>query len=417
MCTVIHYWFQCGHYVARCKSRCGGTRFKSTRNSLRAACTAEGYITIKRATPCSKCSREAWNLRWQTRIEKARAFEHGLVKDRLPGAAEVSNLIKELDRAYELESWELKNTIPYGDKSRIRRVNPAKVEWSKLPSSPLTREVQPEDIIFPVVTEPVYDEEQEDDNWMQVTDPLHPISTNYEVFCAGIDDDYLDLLTQEDPHDFGYLEQDDHDPISPNWDWQDEFSGSVDSSESHNSSSNRPIGGTEQLMAWSPAAEVNLSSQEIGSEVVRSQEAVEQDQIQSVIETFRNVVNITNGDARPLSTTALAGDVNADDGTSKVANTANIEYEWVGGPSDAPSPHRLTPYTEEQSNQAQSSPKACIRANSTNAKYDAFRKSIVHPRGSTRYYEQWLVECRLEIREMVGPEGLFIPDPARPRLS
>jgi hypothetical protein len=173
--------------------------------------------------------------RWQMRLDNARAFYDGLVKEKLPGAAEVSDLIKELENAYELESWELKDNFPYGNKGKVRRVNPAKVRWSKLPPSPLRQEVQPEEVVLPVIAELAYDNDEED--WVRSTDPLHPIDTNYELLCAGIDDDLLDSLTEEREENEN-ADSRGSDPFSVNWDWNDGVTGSTDGLEPHDPSLN-----------------------------------------------------------------------------------------------------------------------------------------------------------------------------------
>ncbi|KAF1972800.1 hypothetical protein BU23DRAFT_466794 [Bimuria novae-zelandiae CBS 107.79] len=285
MCTVIHYLYTCGHYISRRPSRCGGTRFKFTRSSRRAACTADGYITIKRITPCSKCLKDIWSAQWEKKLEKARKFHQELAEKKMSGAKEILGLIGELETKCELESWELKNELPYGGNPRVRRVNPVDLDKPKLPASPLRLEVRPEEVVLQVVSEPVYDD---DDGWEPSTDPMHPVTTNYEVLCAGIDDDYLEFLTG----DMG-----------------------VDSNLDHEAS--------------------DLSA---GS------------------------------------------------------------WDWGGG--------RLASSPDNQMLEGQSS---------VVAKYDMFRQDIMplKAKDPRKFYAQWLVECRLEIREIVGPDGAMVYDPPR----
>lgn len=107
----------------------------------------------------------------------------------------MSDFIKDLEMSHELELWELRKILPYDDDTaKVRRVDPVEIGRGNLPISSLRNVVQPEDVALSVVAEPVYDE---DDDWIRSTDPLHPISTNYEVSCAGIDEDYLKTLTEE----------------------------------------------------------------------------------------------------------------------------------------------------------------------------------------------------------------------------
>ncbi|KAK7181744.1 hypothetical protein PSPO01_12194 [Paraphaeosphaeria sporulosa] len=409
MCTVIYYSFDCGHYITRCQSRCGGTKVKERRDSRRAACTAEGYVTIKRSFPCSKCSREAWLSHWEKRLEKARRFYNELVKEKLPGARAVSELINQLDKEYELEAWELRNTIPHGDRARIRRVTPAKARWSKLPPSPLKREVQPEEIVLPVITELVYN--KDDDDWVPSADPLHPIDTNYELVDAGIDDDYLRSLLGEDPGEVAEPEQDNVAPFNTSWDWNDGVIDPTDGVEqqglrfdNHSETSETAEPNMNQLMAWNLTAADTVSSGEIGPHELRKQEDGQQEQIKKVIKAFWDVVNITNHNGQPQSPTESTEDVSINADTSDHTNPAGLQHPWI----DTPPMQLQAP----QSNQDQHRPVTPIRTTSTNTKYDVFRRAIPHSKPSVEYYAQWLVECRLEIREMVGPDGAWVPDPA-----
>jgi hypothetical protein len=169
----------------------------------------------------------------------------------------------------------------------------------------------------------------------------------------------------------------------------------------------------EQITAWGPAAEDKFSSGEIGTNGLRTQEDTHQDQIQAVINAFWDLVSIKEPEDRPPSTTASVEDTSTDIGTSDDADTVNVHYGWVDGSSDAPPPVQLQ---AEQSTREQLRPNVLHRSNSTNAKYDAFRRAITYPKGSTEYYTQWLVECRLEIRDIVGPEGPKIQDPPKLRI-
>lgn len=421
MCTVIYYAFVCDHYVAWCHSRCGGTKVKERCDSRRAACTAEGYITIKRSSPCNKCSRESWTSRWQRRLEKARQFHNELVKEKLPGASVVSELIMGLDKTFEIESWELRNTIPYGDRAKIRRVSPATVRRIKLPPSPLKREVQPEEIGLPVITEPVYDD---DDDWV---DPLHPIETNYEPVCAGIDDEYLDFLTGEASGEIAEPEQDDADPFALSWDWTDEGEESTDTFELHDSCVNgrrfaqlgrdvltreapdhsETSDKTELSPVLRPTAEDTVSSGDMFINGLRTQEDAQQEQIREVIKAFWDVVNSTDSHDQPPSPTNSTKNVSISSVTSDYASTPDPQQQCVDNPSATPSP--------VQSTQDHPQPNAPTRSNSTNTRHDDFRRAIPHPKPSVAYYAQWLVQCRMEIRERVGPKGARVPDPARPK--
>lgn len=137
---------------------------------------------------------------------------------------------------------------------------------------------------------------------------------------------------------------------------------------------------------------------------------MQQEQIRAVIETFYKVVNISD-DYDPPSSDTMTRDEDTGKDTSDDTPTATLQYTWADGPSDTPPSLPSDQCPCEQSNKERPRPDTLHRANSTNSKYDAFRKAIVHQRDSKKYYEQWLVECRLEIREIVGPEGPWIKDP------
>ncbi|KAF9737560.1 hypothetical protein PMIN01_05339 [Paraphaeosphaeria minitans] len=369
MCTVIYYSFGCGHYVTRCQSRCGGTKVKERRGSRRAACTAEGYVTIKRSSCCSKCSREAWVSRWQARLEKARCFHNELVKGELPGAPAVFKLIEQLEMEYELKAWELDRTVPHGDKVKIRRVSPAKVGWSKLPSSPLEREVQPEEVVLPGTTEPVYD--GDDDDWVRSTDPLHPIDTNYELRYAGIDDDYLKLLLGEEPVEVAEPDQDNPDILATSWEWNDGVQDPAD-------------GDMEQLPACGQTTEDATSSSGIGIHGLRTQEDTQRDHIQEVIKAFWDVVNIADDGELPSSTTAFTQSTSTNTAASDDAHVTGPRHLWVDSPEPTPQTQNTMP----------------------------LRGRFRTREPTVEYYAQQLVECRFKLRETVG-QGAWVPDPAR----
>lgn len=229
MCTVIYYSFDCGHYITRCRSRCGGTKVKVRPDKRKAACSALGYITIKRSLPCSVCSREVWTSRWQSRLERAERFYNGMVERKLPGAEHVSHLVQQLNKDYDFETWKLKDTLPPDEREKPKRVVPAATSWSKPPSSPLKREVLPEEVVLPVVPEAV--DYGDDDDYVRSTDPLHPVSTNYEIISAGIDDAYLETLLAGDTGEIAGDEQDEHVSFGTAWDWNDEAQDPTDSVE------------------------------------------------------------------------------------------------------------------------------------------------------------------------------------------
>jgi hypothetical protein len=169
----------------------------------------------------------------------------------------------------------------------------------------------------------------------------------------------------------------------------------------------------ERLTASGHTAKDPVSSGEIGTSGLRTQENTRQEQIQAVIDAFWDLVNTKAHKDHQPSNTPFVDNASTGDGTPEDADTVNVHYGWVDGPVDTPPPIELQ---GELSTQEQPCPNARHRSNYTNAKYDAFRRAIPHPKGSTGYYRQWLVECRLEIRDIVRPEGPTIQDPPKLRM-
>ncbi|KAL5416639.1 hypothetical protein PMIN04_008076 [Paraphaeosphaeria minitans] len=265
---------------------------------------------------------------------------------------------------YELKAWELDRTVPHGDKVKIRRVSPAKVGWSKLPSSPLEREVQPEEVVLPGTTEPVYD--GDDDDWVRSTDPLHPIDTNYELRYAGIDDDYLKLLLGEEPVEVAEPDQDNPDILATSWEWNDGVQDPADGVEQQGPSSDM-----EQLPACGQTTEDATSSSGIGIHGLRTQEDTQRDHIEEVIKAFWDVVNIADDGELPSSTTAFTQSTSTNTAASDDAHVTGPRHLWVDGTSDAATPVQPT--------HDQPRPAALARTNSTNTKYDAFERAVSHP--------------------------------------
>jgi hypothetical protein len=94
MCNIIQFLFSCQHSARLPRSRCKGTKHKVTRTSVRAACTAECFLTIRLQTECSSCQHKTWQEGWKLKLERARTFLAKLTEKRMPGIEAVATLVK-----------------------------------------------------------------------------------------------------------------------------------------------------------------------------------------------------------------------------------------------------------------------------------------------------------------------------------
>lgn len=109
-------------------------------------------------------------------------------------------------------------------------------------------------------------------------------------------------------------------------------------------------------------------------------------------------------------------DINSDNDTH-----STLSYSLTDGPSDPPPISSSISHIQTDSASSQRSAPSPIKQQVTNyrqAKYDGFRKALLplKKEDPKQYYGQWLVECRLELREVVGPDGVRVWDPPRGRL-
>ena len=180
--------------------------------------------------------------------------------------------------------------------------------------------------------------------------------------------------------------------------------------------------GTPDLTAWGPAAKHTSPCQKLSIYGLQADEDVRAEQIEAVVKAFWEVVNINDDEtsSQPLCGPKLtestdnntSNDTNS--GTSINTSSTTIQYGFTEGPSD---PCLSPPFETYCRKDAPTLPPKIERraTNHTQAKYDVFRDrlALLKPKIPKVYYEQWLVECRLEIREMVGSEGALVRDPPR----
>ncbi|KAH7065905.1 hypothetical protein BKA63DRAFT_481904 [Paraphoma chrysanthemicola] len=197
MCNIVTFRFTCQHTLRRRRSRCNGTKHKITASSIKAACIAESFLTIYLRVDCGPCQHTAWDEGWRRKLERATEFLEKLRQRNMPGEMEVERLVRELEAEYASASWDTQNVFAPAIKRSVGRV---KHTWRERATSPLPREVFPDDVVETVKREWSEMEEHEyDGNYVASTDPIHPISTDYS---HPLDDDdgswVLQHLSSED---------------------------------------------------------------------------------------------------------------------------------------------------------------------------------------------------------------------------
>ncbi|OAG26582.1 hypothetical protein CC77DRAFT_924934 [Alternaria alternata] len=176
MCNVIHLYYRCQHTLRLRRSRCKGTKHKMTRTSIKAACTAESFLTVYARTECNTCEHASWESDWTCKLERARTFLSKLIERRMLGTPEVSALVKELEDQYHRASWGARN-ISHAFKKSVARVS---VSDYRIVRSPLKQEVQPEDVVDLKEKDwAEMDDHDYDGDYIASTDPIHPVSTDH----------------------------------------------------------------------------------------------------------------------------------------------------------------------------------------------------------------------------------------------
>ncbi|KAF1962010.1 hypothetical protein CC80DRAFT_488383 [Byssothecium circinans] len=318
MCKVIQYKFACEHTYKFRRSQCNGTRAKSTRTSVKAACTAEPYIIIAFAIDCSNCQHALWDAAWKEKLRKAKEF-----RDRLPEKKKreevsgaiidaVSALVKELDEEYANAAWSIRKVFPHVQKAAVNRVKPKvlrdRISGSKRASlSLLKHEVHPEHVVLPGLQATLEDED--DGNFGVSYDPLHPIdNTNYEHPLDNIDvaQIYEEFFSEEeligqpdDDADTGGFD------ASAGWDWgENEKIKSIDKNREFDewTATTTTNQTPRDLMGWAPESETphtktasTITMQGLTlQDQVQDQDEVSQQEIDNVIKAFWETVNDTS---------------------------------------------------------------------------------------------------------------------------
>jgi hypothetical protein len=270
-----------------------------TKSSIRAACTAESFLTIHLKTDCSSCQHATWEGNWKLKLERAAVFLAQLTEKQMPGVEDIAVLVKELNEQYHVATWDARHMFSHARKKSVTRVN---VSEHKRARSPLYQEVRSEDIPDPKRTKEWAEMAEEDynDNYVASTDPVHPVTTEYSHPLD--DDDGSWMLNQYAPEELessseaAAVDFDGH-----AWDWGNDSADNQTSEvttewKEENSDNDTEKWDTaeenldtdQELIPWGPYAEPTSSSAELD---MNEATTIRNERIQQVIQAFWDVVN------------------------------------------------------------------------------------------------------------------------------
>jgi hypothetical protein len=458
MCNIITFRFACQHTLRRRRSRCNGTKHKITATSTKAACVAESFLTIYPRIECGPCQHKAWEDRWKLKLERANTFLTKLRQRDMPGVEEVTLQVKELEAEYATESWHTRNMFAHASKPSVTRVQHGRYE--KKPSK-LPQELHPGDIVDKAAkTWAEMNDHDYDDNYEASTDPIHPVSTDYS---HPLDDDDGDWILQHlEPEDGADIHSgsgmdfstDDH---GWNWDNDNNINTATELANNEQQKHNTRQDNEESTTMLVKETETNFVTCTLNTDASQptsiitihpsasttEEEKERKEKVDRVIQTFWSVVHYNhdhdhdhNHNQNTQSIPTLAAKSPPPSSPSLPPNDNNtltvsdrpapllpqnthlprprplLESHnhhpptlWIDGPSDPPHFH------------VQQSPRS---SNSTRAWYDKQRAFLRQRRDeeeggrgadSGKFYRDWLLVSRCEIRDFEGPEGRVIRDP------
>ncbi|KAJ4363606.1 hypothetical protein N0V83_009902 [Neocucurbitaria cava] len=321
MCNVIAFRFTCAHTLYRRRSSCSGTKHKVTRTSVKAACTAESFLTLTLPYDCGPCQRYHWESNWKSKLSRANSFLHKLEERRsllLPAESEevIRGLVKQLEDQYTSEAWGTRNVFAEEHKRSVARVRVG--EYRRIQSL-LSREVRAEDVV----------EEGEGKEWALMgvsdydgdyeasTDPIHPVSTDYRhPWDDGDDGKWVLEQLGEGEEVESSDEVDTIDFAKSCWSWGDDDGFAEAMEKATPTSSNEQekkqdredravdlpnaiqegTWGDESLIAWGPEAEASSSTSTAyinmnGHGNTHTDDAIRKAQVEEVIAAFWRAVN------------------------------------------------------------------------------------------------------------------------------
>ncbi|KAF1939659.1 hypothetical protein EJ02DRAFT_253261 [Clathrospora elynae] len=429
MCNVVHLQFSCKHTLRLRRSRCKGTKHKTTRNSVKAACTAESFLTICLRTDCSFCQHMIWQRIWDYKLLRANRFLAKLTEKRMSGVNEVTTLVQDLVAQYQVAPWDARNMFVHTPKPFVARVG---ISDHKKAHSPLLQEVRPEDV--EEAGGKCWAEMREEDyngNYVASTDPIHPVNTDYSHPHDDDDGNWMvNHLSPEELESAGEAVQLDFD--GSGWSWGNESSDvdvpsanreHMDEDFNHEPEQWKAIANPEEgkgHIAWGPDAEVPSPAATLSMDSTSTEENVQQEQIEPIIQAFWTYVNNnpktdeqyrhpTNDLSDLLHELGISPESThvSSDTTSPLATPTKTRHQWTDGPSDGPptSPPRCpTPPSP----------------NSTRSMFDKQRRDLEERKeienDLTKFYRDWLVVSRQEVRAFEAG-AKFVPEPEMPKAK
>jgi hypothetical protein len=446
MCNVVHLLFTCQHTLKRRRSSCKGTKHKVTATSIKAACTAESFLTIVFQVPCCKCQHKEWERTWHVNRKTARSFLDKLTEKNLPGVYEIRVLVEQLEARYKQESW---NLSFFGPKPSVGRVNYSEYRRA---ISPLPQIVRPQDIVDSQIKAWVdMDDNDYDPDYIASTDPIHLVSTDYSHPLDGDDGSWIaQQFSPEDleaPQGHSGIDFLNDNPWGENTvgNTQGIAHGDIESTEQD---TKEPEDAPEQhipegvafddakLFAWGPEAGAHSSLSKVQLDSTSTGTAEEQEEkVLQVIQAFWSLVDRSRlpTDERPPKQDTLNNLLQQLDLTETPTDPPNLPSTpteqarnsfSTNKPSDTP-PTSSSPPATEPVGIIHTSPASATHPcattprspNSTISHYDKQRRILKQRKheDANKYYSDWLYISRCEIRETEGPEGRRIFEPQRGR--
>lgn len=326
-----------------------------TRTSIKAACTAESFLTVYAQTDCSSCEHKLWESHWESKLGRARSFLAKLTEKRMAGVDEISTLVRELDEQYYMASWDAKNMqIPaHSFKKSVARVS---ITYHQTASSPLTQEVRPEDVVDPkkhVKDWTEMDEDDSDGDYIASTDPIHPVSTDYSHPLDDDDGNWIlnHFSLEEMESAAGDLDFDQN-----GWSWDNNDNVNDSDSDSDSETGGMPMIarsqeenttsqiGDDDLIAWGPEASASSMLSSISMDGLSMEQKHAKEQKELIIDAFWVVVNEStepqrqsNSKMEDLNVILRSLDISHNTPTPSAPCTpTRSSHTWVDGPSDAP---------------------------------------------------------------------------------
>ncbi|KAI4637759.1 hypothetical protein J4E83_000577 [Alternaria metachromatica] len=396
-----------------------------TRTSIRAACTAESFLTVYVQTDCSPCEHKLWESQWESKLGRARSYLAKLIEKRMAGVDEISTLVRELDEQYYVASWDARNMqiTSHAFKKSVARVS---ITDHRTARSPLTQEVRPEDVVDPkkhVKDWMEMDDNDYDGDYIASTDPIHPVSTDYSH--PFDDDDGSWILNHFSPEEMESAAGDlDFDQNGWSWDNNDNVNDSdsekggtpmIAKSQEENTTSQI---GDNDLIAWGPEASASSKLSKISMDGLSMEQKHAKEQKELIINAFWVVVNESTEPRRQpdskmedLSVILRSLDISHSTSAPSAPFTPNNSpHMWIDGPSDAHTP----PSTPIQPTTPPSPNSTCT---AYNKQRKFLKKRLQEDANKHKYYSDLLLVSRWEARAFEGPEGRFIAEPQMVRAG